>query len=155
MKKPAAAYRPGFIWKFYAFYWTFLVLRTNYELFSSGSAAYFFYHVLSSFHKSLLVLYYSNAVNSVLNVFCLVPLYAFVFHKKIFAENFWKILLLLRVVFDVCGNYYLYVTFKSYFATDLWLAVQVMTGMALTTVPSYAACFQYAFDWEKIFSDAK
>ena len=138
--------QPGFIWKVYALYWTILVVGRNVNIFSPDSERYLFYHVLGAFHHSFFVLYYINVVNSVLNVVSLVPLYLFCFGRKIFPDSLWRTLFVLRVGFDVCGNYYDLVSIKSLFATDVGLALQVLLGGIFTTIPSYAACYLYAFD---------
>ncbi len=147
--------KPRFIWKFYAFYWTAISFRANIDIFSPESSAYGFYHILGAFHKSFLVIYTIDAAGTVLNIFSLVPLYAFAFHKKLLTADFWKPLFVLRVAFDLCGNYYEFVSVKSLFASDPWLGFQVLTGIVFTRIPSYAACYQYAFRWDKLFAPEK
>ena len=137
--------QPGFIWKFYALYWTVISFRANLEIFSPGSPAYAFYHILGAFHAAFIFIYFFDIIGKTLNVISLVPLYGYVFQKKFFTMDLWKIVFLLRAAFDVFGNYYAFVTIKSFFATDPWLGFQILAGILLTAIPSYAACYYYAF----------
>lgn len=144
-------HRPGFIWKFYAFYWSFLSIHAAADIFSTGSPANLFYQIMGAFHWSFSLIYGMDIVSSILNLISLVPLFGFTFQKKMLSPGPWKTLFLLRAAFDLCGNYYEFVTLKSFFAGDPWLGVQVVAGILLTMIPSYAACYQYAFASDKLF----
>src|SRR3989338_7979789 len=139
--------KPGFVWKFYALYWAVITVHATVDIFSPRSPVYAFYHILGAFHRSFLAIYAIDAAGTVLNLFSLLPLCAFAFHKKLLTADFWKPLFVLRLAFDLCGNYYEYVSVKSLFASDPWLGFQVLTGIIFTLIPSYAACYQYAFRW--------
>ena len=147
--------RPGFIWKFYAFYWASLILRAALNIFSTESPLSFFYQVMGAFHWSFSLIYAMNVVSSVLNLISLIPLFAFTFHKKILTPEIWKFIFVLRVAFDLCGNYYEFVSIKSFFASDQWLGFQILAGTLFTMIPSYAAHFQYAFQQGKLFPAEK
>ena len=143
--------KPGLIWKTYLIYWTVIVVMANFEVFSFESELYRFYQILTAFHKTFAMIYYTEASRAAINILSLIPLYLFVFQKKALAPSAWKTLFALRVVFDICGNYYHFVFIKSFALTDPWLAAQVVSGALLTVTPSYAACYQYAFQQEKVF----
>ena len=147
--------KSGFIWKFYALYWTVITFHASVDVFSPGSPAYAFYHILGAFHQSFMVIYIIDSASTIFNIFSLIPLYGFAFHKQLLTADFWKPLFVLRVAFDVCGSYYEFVSVKSLFASDPWLGFQVLIGILLTMIPSYAACYQYAFAWNRIFPAKK
>lgn len=145
--------KPGFIWKMYGLYFAVLTVQHFFDLLAPQSPVYLFYHILIGFHRPLFIVYLSNILGALLSLLSLWPLYLFIFHKRRFHPALWQILFLLKILGDLLGNYYQFLTLKSFYFTDRTLAFQIFAGNILTALPSYIACFQYAFRQDKIFPD--
>ena len=143
--------KPGFIWKIYGLYFTLLTAQHFLSLLIPQSRIYLFYHLLIGFDRRLITVYAYTILGSAFSVAALWPLYLFIFHKKRFTPRIWQILFFCKLAGDLLGNYYQFLTLKSFYFTDRTLAFQILAGDILTVLPSYIACFQYAFQQEKIF----
>ena len=145
--------KPGVIWKIYGLYFTFLTVRHLLDLLTPQSRIYLFFHILIGFNPALFLVYLSNIMGALLGAIALWPLYLFIFHQKRLTPRVWQILFLLKFLGDALWNYYQCLTLKSFYWTDRTLALQIFAGDILTALPSYIACFLYAFRQDKIFRE--
>ena len=137
------------IWKFYAIIFGFISTANLIWLFYSDSEPYIFYHILITWSNFFLPHYVLAIVKSVLNIFCLYPLFAFSFNKESSHHNFWKWLLIIRFFLELFGNYYEFVFVKASYYMVLGYGLSVTGAVILPLIPSYIAHFSYCFPNKK------
>jgi len=146
---------PGFGWKCYLVFFAIMVVRNTIDLFSSASPVYLFYFVIVAFQKSLNIIYWVNVFTTVFNILCLIPLFLYVYRKRFLCPRVWQWVFVLRVIFDITGHTYQRVMLKSLFFSSPKFAAWAVVIFLLVLFPSYLACYQYAFQNEKIFPKQK
>ena len=148
-------HKPGLIWKIYGLYFTLLTVLHFVSFVYPRSPIFLFFQFLIGFHRPLLIIYVINIFGALLNILTLWPLYLFIFHRQRLRPRLWQTFFFLKILGDVFSNYFQFLTLKSFFHSDHTLAFQIFFGDVLTVLPSYIACFQYAFQQHKIFPNNK
>ncbi len=147
-----AVSKPGFFWKIYFFIYSLYTLSLVIQLMWSDSFPYLYYHTLLAFDKGYLAFYIPVLGMVVVNVISLIPLFLYVFEIPFLKPEIWQILLALRIIFDVTGHTLELKFFEAIISNaDLRTILSMITLVGCLIGPSYMACFQYAFGWEKIF----
>ncbi len=142
-----------FWWKIYFLLFSFYVLYSIYNSISQTSFLFIYHHTLISFDSGYQFPYFIMIFQLAFNIISLVPLFLYVF--EIPYENFriWQWLFVLRTALDVTGHggdikqlkaiYYMSQPF-------FWMTIVFLSCLIL---PSYVACFQYAFQWQQLFKN--
>jgi hypothetical protein len=63
----------------------------------------------------------------------------------------WKCLFILRVIFDIAGHPYEVITVASFYHAEPKIGFLMLLLGISPYIPSYWACWQYAFKREKLF----
>ena len=116
-----------------------------YRFFSIDSAVYHYFTVLMAFDPSLTILYLINLLQIIINLLHALPVLFYIHRLKIGPPQFWKILLILRVLFDITGHSYETTYLISLYYFDLKICFLVFLLSIATYIPSYIVCWRYAF----------
>lgn len=133
------------IWKFYAIMFSMITSANLVWLLHPESEPYVFYHILMAWTNFFTVHYYLAILKSLIAITCLYPLFAFAFNKEAKHPLFWQWMLVIRILFECCGNYYEFVYIKSSYHMILGYGLSVTGAFILPLIPSYVAHFIYAF----------
>ena len=119
-------------------------------LFDPHSEVYTFYHILIAFDRSAIAIYAIHILAVVVECLSFIPLCLFIFQKKFLSPHVWQWLFVIRIPLNILGCYYDMISLKSLFVSDLPTGIIVLFSMIITYLPSYIACFQYAFRQERL-----
>lgn len=141
-------YRPPkhpWIWKSYAAIYLLLVAQKLYALFSPDSPVFLYYFILRAFDPALNLVYSIYVMHILLTTIHCIPLLFYVYGIRFLNPEIWRILFILRCLFEITGHSYesnillaVYRIGLSHFL--LTAAVHIIPG-----IPSYVACYNYAF----------
>ncbi len=141
----------AWLWKIYFLYFAAITVNVAAGLFIPSRPIYVFHHVLLSFDPFLGIFYFVRIMCEIMNLINLVPLYIYISKVRWLDRRIWQWALLLRIVFDLSGHYYELVILKSLFYANPAYMAQLVIWAILTILPSYYACFKYAFGKLKIW----
>jgi len=148
-------YTVGLRWKIYLFIFTPLALGNFVSILDGESAVYSYYHALIAFHPDYFLQYAMNVASATLNAFALIPLFLYTFRGSFLWPRFWQWFFILRIAFDLTGHAYEAKLVKSLFISHSGYAISSLLLLLLLVVPSYIACFRYAFRQDRLFPQAK
>ena len=137
-------------WRVYLCLFALLVIGNTMTGLWSDSIIYTYYHVLTAFHPRYYLIYCLHIAGGFINLINLIPLYLYVFRKPSALTYFWRIMFVLRIVFEFFGHDYEYKLIKSIFYSNFILAASTLAVYVLIFIPSYMAVFRYAFRQETI-----
>lgn len=140
-------------WKIYFFLFCIGTLASFLLFLSGESLAGQYYRILTAFKPSYIIYNYLYALDAVINALSLVVLFLFVFHVRFFVPLAWKVLFFLRVFFFLTGHFYEWQTARSLMRHDPLLTLAAGALLLVIALPSYIACFHYAFAQERLFDD--
>ena len=135
----------GLRWKIYFFLFLPIACGNALSVVYPESPLYVYYHVLISFHKDYMFFYLLNVINALVNTLCLIPLFLYVFQVSFLSKRLWQWLFVIRIIFDIIGHDYEIKFFKSLFYINVWYGLSSLILLIALTIPSYFACFRYAF----------
>ena len=115
------------------------------DFFSPYSAIHLYFRILIAFDLSFFFQYFLNLVQILLNILHLFPLIFFIHHKNYSPSRFWQCLLILRIIFDVTGHPYAVTQLISLYRDDPQLSAIVLLSYLSFCLPSYVACYRFAF----------
>jgi hypothetical protein len=144
--------RTHWAWKVYFSIFSIGALLNLILLLSGESSASQYYQILIAFRQSYLLYDYLYALNVIVNTLSLIPFFLFVFRIRLFPPFIWQILFIARIFFFFTGHSYEWQTLRAFIRTDPLTTVIAGAVFIFFTLPSYIACFHYAFKSEKIFS---
>lgn len=144
--------KTGFVWKIYFCIFALYVLGNALDILMPTSFLYIYYHALMAFHPVYFIPYILALGQVFFNLVSLVPLFLFVFRIRFLSDRFWQRVLVLRIIFDLTGhagevNQLISI---SHADSEWFFSKIVLTGIML--IPSYGACFQYAFRWKEFWA---
>jgi len=144
--------KTGFVWKIYLCAFTLYVLGNAGDILMPTSFLYIYYHILIAFHLVYIISYMLALGQVFFNLVSLIPLFLFVFRMPFLSPRFWQWMLVLRITFDLTGhagevNHLISI---SYANREWFISRIVLTGIMI--IPSYGACFQYAFRWKEFWA---
>lgn len=108
-------------------------------LLNSSSDVFIYYRVLQSFYPPSAILYVLALLRAIVNIICLIPLYGFAFSKPIPWIKPLKILLFVRVLLDLVGHNYEWLSVKSLFYIKPFLPVCALAVWVGINFVSYKA----------------
>ena len=133
------------IWKLY-----FLIILTVYvgnvtSILNPQLEAYRYYHILIAFHKEYRLVFGLNVACAITNLTSLIPLFLYIFEIRWLPLRFWQWMMVCRVIFDLTGHAYEFNFLKSLFYVSLSYGLSAALFFVVFFIPSYIACFRYAF----------
>ncbi len=139
------------LWEIYFFILLLFIFNKAYRIFSPDSSIHFYFSVLNAFHPLLIFIYLLSLIQIFLNIFHCIPVFCYIHKIKIGGPRFWQTLFILRIIFDVVGHSYQikYLTSLYYFSPKVFAFVFLQSISIY--IPSYIACYRYAFKQEKYF----
>lgn len=143
----SAMKKTGFVWKIYLFAYSIYLLGNIGKLLIPGAFANLYYHTLIAFHPFFLIPYDLALIQAFFNLFNLIPLFLYVFRIHFLSARFWQAILVARVIFDLTGHSVeINNAMAIYHANREWFLSTIALWLIMA-IPSYGACFQYAFKW--------
>lgn len=133
------------IWETYFIILILFTLRQAYNFFMPGAPAQLYFYFLSAFEKVFLGAWAAALLQVLLNLLHLFPVAFYIYRKRFLSPVFWQYMLLLRAIFDFLGHPYEWQLIISLFHDEPSYAVLVLAQSAAFYIPSYLACYRYAF----------
>ena len=143
--------KTGLVWKIYLFVFSFIVIRNAVDTLNADSFLYLYYHTLIAFHPSYWIFNILAILQVFFNLAGLFQLFLFVFRICLVTPRFWQWMLALRIIFDVTGHSAELKTLTAILYNNHGIFLSTLVLIVLIGIPSYAACFQYAFRWQEFF----
>ncbi len=140
-------------WKIYFFLYCIPIINNIFSLFMQDSLVDSYYRILIAFKESYHILYYFNISAVIIDAIALIPLFLFVFHKRLLSPFIWKLIFILRIAVFLPGHCYEWKMIKSFFYFDINAAIGIVSFIILVILPSYIACFKYAFQQKSLFKE--
>ena len=143
--------KTGLVWKIYLGVFTLYVFGNAGDILAPTSFLYIYYHTLMAFHPAYLISYLLALGQVFFNLVNFIPLFLFVFRILFLSQRFWQWTLILRIIFDLTGHAgEIQHLISISHANSEWFISRIVLGL-LVILPSYGACFQYAFRWNKFW----
>ncbi len=126
-----------------------------FEFFSPSQPKHLYFFILFAFNASFYISYALESFQIFFNILSCFCLALYIFRIRLFTPTFWQHVFILRCIFDLIGHSYEMNYFLAYYNTSI-LFFWILIGTAiLTYIPSYFACFEYAFGNRVLFDSAK
>ncbi|MCA9399245.1 MAG: hypothetical protein KC618_05820 [Candidatus Omnitrophica bacterium] len=139
------------IWYFYFLSFGLMIGRESCAFFTPGSRIYQYFFYLRQFDQSFIFDYLLNTTQVVLNLIMLLPILLYTHRLKLLSAKFWQYLLILRFIFDICGHPFALHNLTALHHSNPKIAILVYAQILLFRLPSYAACYFYAFQYKTIW----
>jgi len=122
-----------------------------YYFVSPGSSEHLYYAMLRAFDPGLFMAYNAHVFYILLNALHCIPLLLFIHRIRFLNANFWKFLFVLRCLFEVAGQNYQVNAVKALLHANSEMLILFIAIMTVPLIPSYVACYLYAFRQDKVF----
>ena len=137
--------KANLLWVAYFYFFFIYSIAQASAFFGLDSPSQFYYAVLYSFNNIFAFDYSLNVMQILLNLFHLAPLYFFIYKKWTNNQELFKFLFAFRLLFEVIGH-----SWEMNFLAGIYQLKPIsfyilMAGFALLYLPSYYACYVYAF----------
>ncbi|HLF18560.1 MAG TPA: hypothetical protein VI749_06670 [Candidatus Omnitrophota bacterium] len=139
-----------FIWEVYFLVILLFMARKIFDFFTPDTPAYLYFHILQCFDPLFLFVYFFNVAQIVLNTVLLIPLALFIYQLKIGPPVVWRVLFILKMVFDTIGHSYETTYLVSLFYHSRPIAIMTFLSSVAVYIPAFIAQFSYAFRQEKL-----
>jgi len=140
------------IWEVYFCIHFFFVAKRTFFFFTSHSPVNFYFFILNSFHPYFQISYGAAFSQILLDIAHLVPLFLYITRQRLWDPQIWQALFLLRIIFDIIGHPYEIHDLMSLYHYDPQVCLKITLLSVSAYIPSYIACFQYAFNQKKLFA---
>lgn len=114
---------------------------------------YLYMRILAAFHPYFYLSYTANAVQVVLNLWQVVPVYYYIYGHRPENITLWRLLLITKIIFDIIGNTYAYAVFRAahHDGGTSFLAIYVILSVIIY-VPATIIWFLQAFQGEYLYA---
>jgi len=137
------------IWEVYfVIVLSFAILKA-YHLVVPGSPEFLYYTILRSFSSIFNITYGAHVTHVVLNLVHCIPLLLYIHRINFLNSKVWKTLFILRCVFEIFGRSYEINTFTALHHSNPKALLFIIASMIIQIIPSYFACYQYAFKFSR------
>lgn len=140
------------IWIAYLVCYTFYMTQLTQEFFTPGSSLRNYYIILTMFDVYYLIPFFLNALMILVNICSIVPVYCYIFKRKLFSEEFWKMFFVLRIASELTGHHYEAKVVQAFWFDSRWISVTIVAMGLCWMIPSYMVLYFYAFKHSKIVS---
>ena len=137
-------------WEIYLVFFAVLIFKNTYDFFALHSPVYIYFLILRFFDPAFLFIYFINLIQTILNLLHLIPLGLTVYKIRFLPTKFWQYLFILRVIFDLFGHSYDKNILVSFYHDDSIIFWFSCARIFFFYMPSYIACYFYAFKHEKL-----
>ncbi|MBN1869736.1 MAG: hypothetical protein JW847_04070 [Candidatus Omnitrophica bacterium] len=144
--------RHPWIWKTYLIIALVFTFKNVAGLFMPDSESFLYYLILRVFHPFFYIIYTSHVLQVLLGAIHCIPLFLYTYRIRFLSADFWKALFILRCIFDVTGHSFELNSLISVYQSKPQLFWSVLAIFVIPHIPSYLACYWYAFQQEKVFS---
>ena len=143
--------RTGFHWKILLFIFGAYVVSGAIDILHPQSFLYIYYHTLIAFHPRYWVTYLLAIGMVVMNILSLISFFLFVIQTPAFGPALWQKILFLRIIFDLTGHSAEIKSMQAAFQGGGVGFVSLLVLSGISIIPSYLACFYYAFRKDDLF----
>ncbi|OGX35532.1 MAG: hypothetical protein A3C36_05505 [Omnitrophica WOR_2 bacterium RIFCSPHIGHO2_02_FULL_52_10] len=133
------------VWEVYCVLMLAFAVKNIYNVFSPDSESFLYYFILRSFDPVFYFHYSAHVLQVLLNAVHCLPLFFFTYRVRCGVPAVWKTLFVLRCVFEVIGHAYGMNSLVALYHSKSKFLLLVIVAMTVPHIPSYAACFWYAF----------
>jgi hypothetical protein len=140
------------IWEAYFVVIFIFAIRKVYALVIPSSEDFLYYFILRSFNPIFYIVYTAHVIHVLLGLIHCLPLLLYIHNIRFLNPEVWRYLFVLRCIFEIIGHSYQLNNLTALFYSNPTLLASVLIVSLLTYIPSYIACYWYAFRQEKIFS---
>jgi len=144
--------RKLWVWEAYFIIIVIFAARKAYALVMPNSPDFLYYFILRSFDPVFYITFNAHVIHVLLNILHCIPLFLYIYKIRFLNPEIWRYLFILRCVFEINGHSYEMNTLIAFFHSNPLLMLLTFLGPLLAYLPSYVACYCYAFRQEKIFS---
>ena len=137
------------LWEIYLPFFFILAVGRAVSFFAPQTPEHLYFKILYSFNPVFYISYSLSLIQIVLTLLHGLPLALYTFRVRWLPPRFWQYLLILRVIFDLTGHPYEMNTVVSMYHTSPRLCALTILFAVLPYLPSYWACYAYAFRKEK------
>ena len=137
--------RINWFWVIYFFIFFNVCLQHARDFFAPNSDIMFYYSLLYAFDLSYFFSYFLNLAQILFNLLHAVPLALYACGIYWGTARFWQWLLAGRLIFDLTGRTYEWLGVIAFLKTDPHLAFLISLQFLIFYIPSYVACYRYAF----------
>jgi hypothetical protein len=145
--------KKGIGWNAYFVFFAMITSQWLIDLIATRSALFNFHQVITAFYPVYRIVYIANLISAVLNLLSLIVVFLYIYHVRWLKPVIWQWFFGLRIFFDICAHSYEKFYIKSLFMADPFIAIKFSLAVTVILLPSYVACFQYAFQQKKIFPE--
>ena len=133
------------IWEAYLIIILVFAMRNLYDLFSQDSKSFLYYFILRSFDPTFMLHFSAYILYVLLNIIHCIPLFLFIYRIRFGNPEVWKLLFVLRCFFEVIGHSYDMNALVALYHAKPKLLLPASVIMIIPHIPSYLACYWYAF----------
>jgi len=123
---------------------SFAILKV-YHLCAPGSPEFLYYAILRYFSSIFNITYGAHVIHVILNLVHCIPLLLYIHRINFLNSTVWKILFILRIIFEIFGRSYEINTFTALHYSNPKAFLFIIVSLIIQIIPSYFACYQYAF----------
>ncbi len=138
-------FKKKWLWEAYLIILLISLFTKAWNFFLPASPIHLYFSLLKAFDPSYIFLQTINACQIFLSLLHIFPLVFYIYRIYVFTPKFWQYLFILRIIFDLTGNSYAMKTLISFYNEDPLLGLAVLIQSISTYIPSYIACYCYAF----------
>ncbi len=139
------------LWEIYLPFFFILAVGRAVSFFAPQTPEHLYFKILYSFNPVFYTTYSLSLIQVILTVVHGLPLSLYTFRVRLLRPKLWQYLFLLRVIFDLTGHSYEMNTIVSMYHVSPGVCALTVLFAVLPYLPSYWACYAYAFRQEKIF----
>ena len=135
-------------WLFYFVVYTYLTAESIVNFYRPESTIRSYFQSLMVLNNFYVLMYTEHVMNLIFSALAIIPMYLYIFKIPFLSKRVWQIFLIARIFFATTGYMYQYNSWKALAFDDFKLAALNVISFLILLIPSYLACFRYAFDKE-------
>ena len=139
------------LWTVYFLLILLFTVKEGYDLFAPDSQAALYYLIVRAFDSKFNFDYGAHIGRLILNIIHCLPLLLYAYRIRFLPPRFWQGLFALRCLFEISGHSYEMNSLAALRHIGLGYLITALAIMSIPYIPSYIACYWYAFRQEKIF----
>jgi hypothetical protein len=130
---------------FYLWLFAFNILREIFFFFWPESPANLYYYILRHFDETFLIDYYTHIIHLILDAAICWTIYGYTYGKKFLDAEFWRIIFVLRLTFEITANTFYQNYIISLYHASPRICITVLLLHLIMLAPSYVISYHYAF----------
>ncbi len=143
----------AWIWKIYLICLCLAASRKLIIFFQPYTQINNYYVILRAFDPLFNFAYFCGAIQVFFNLFQCIPLFFFIYQRPAKRIHLWRVLFILKIVFDIIGNSFVLNEYKAISYEGSWLyLLMVFFFSTAFYLPSGLVWFLYAFKDEYLFA---